>query len=48
MGQPNPWTINSGSLVSVGARIYRSISAADAGAQQQTRRPPLLLSAVDR
>ena len=26
------------------ARIYRSISVADAGDQQQTRRPPLLLS----
>jgi len=28
----------------LGACSYRSISAADAGAQQQTRRPPLLLS----
>jgi len=27
-----------------GARSYRSTAAADAGAQQQTRRPPLLLS----
>jgi len=27
-----------------GARSYRSIFAADAGAQQQTRQPPLLLS----
>ena len=27
-----------------GTSSYRSISAADAGAQQQTRRPPLLLS----
>jgi len=27
-----------------GTRNYRSISAADAGAQQQTRRPPMLLS----
>jgi len=27
-----------------GARSYRSISAADAGAQHQTRRSPLLLS----
>jgi len=38
----------TGSLVSVGARSYRSISAVyAAGAQQQTRRPPLLLS-IDR
>jgi len=27
-----------------GARSCRSISAADSGAQQQTRRPPMLLS----
>ena len=27
-----------------GARSYRSISAVDAEAQQQTRRPPLMLS----